>query len=160
MQEASQDASGMATAQRIKSVIKTTTPYDPRYLCMPLLSIFDKVVIKPLCLVSQAIKACCCHVTQTHAHCRSLRQMKQELKSLNKAKALPGMSDSEASDSTQYTGAVCAAQAADADEARSELCQALDSLNIGPKVPPAFLWHSQAMAQKYKPVRKQTESCL
>lgn len=31
LQEASQEASAMATAQRVKSVVKTVTPFDPRH---------------------------------------------------------------------------------------------------------------------------------
>ncbi|CAL8468636.1 g8176 [Coccomyxa elongata] len=83
-----------APSQNIKSVVKPTTPYDPR----------------------------------------SLRQMKQELQAAAKIKAVAGLPcDSEASDTTQYTGAVCAAEAEESEEASSELCKALDDLLIAPK---------------------------
>ncbi|BDA43386.1 hypothetical protein COCOBI_04-3980 [Coccomyxa sp. Obi] len=83
-----------APSQNIKSMVKPTTPYDPR----------------------------------------SLRQMKQELKGAAKSKAVAGLPcDSQASDTIQYTGAVCAAEAEESEEASSELCKALDDLSIAPK---------------------------
>ena len=73
---------------------------------------------------------------------RSLRQMKQELQAAAKPKALAGLPcDSQASDTTQYTGAVCTAEAEESEEASSELCKALDDLLIAPKVSTFCLSH-------------------
>ncbi len=73
---------------------------------------------------------------------RSLRQMKQELQAAVNIKAIAGLPcDSETSDTTQYTGAVCAAKAEESEEASSELCKALDDLLIAPKVSTCCVSH-------------------
>ncbi len=66
---------------------------------------------------------------------RSLRQMKQDLKAAGVTK-LAGLAGAPSeTTSTACAGAVCGSVAAGAEEASSELCDALGSLHIaGPQV--------------------------
>ncbi len=117
-----------ASKHAVKSAIKPTTPFDPRWAtCIATVS-FAVQAATYLCKAAQLLMShWCCG--------RSLRQIKQELKAAAaKPKVLPGLSsDSKASNTTMYTGAVCVADAEESEEASSALCKALDDLLIAPK---------------------------